>query len=153
MWNLDDILASMVNHLMRTAAISDAQHGFVPRRSCLTNLLLIEQWATELMDDGETVDTVFLDFAKAFDSIDHRILCLKLNAYGTNHMVVDWVQAFSSNRHFRVRVNGQVSDSRSAGRGVSKGSVFEQALFLLFVNDLPDVLEGRVLPFADDAKI
>ncbi len=86
--------------------ILDAQHGFVPRRSCLTNLLLTEQWVTYFMDAGETVNKVFLDFAKAFDSANHRTLCLKLNAYGINPMVVDWVQAFLSIRHFRVRVNG-----------------------------------------------
>ncbi len=68
-------------------------------------------------------------------------------------MVVDWVQASPSNRHSRVRVNGQVSDSRSAGSGVPQGSVLKPTLFLLFVNDLPDVLEGRVLRFADDAKL
>ncbi len=62
---------SMMNHLIRTAAISDAQHGFVPQRSCLTDLLLTEQWVMELMDDGDSVDMVVLDFAKAFDSVSH----------------------------------------------------------------------------------
>ncbi len=78
---------------------------------------------------------------------------MKLRAYEINPMVVDWVQAFLSNRHFRVRVKGQVSDSRSAGSGVPQGSVLGPTLFLLFVNDLPDVLGGRVLLFADDAKL
>ncbi len=68
-------------------------------------------------------------------------------------MVVDWVQAFPANRHFRVRINGKVSDPRSAGSGVPQGSVLGPTLFLLFVNDLADVLEGRVLLFADDAKL
>ncbi len=132
--------------------MSDAQHDFVPRRSCITHLLS-EEWVTELMDGGETDEMVFLDYVKAFDSGNHRMLGLKLRAYGINPMVVDWVQAFLSNRHFKVRVNGQVSDCRSAGSGVPRGSVLGPTLFLLFVNDLPDVLEGRVLLFADDAKL
>ncbi len=68
-------------------------------------------------------------------------------------MVVDWAQAFLSNRHFRVRVNGQVSDSRSAGSGVPQGSVLEPTLALLFVNDHTDVIESRVLLFVDDTNI
>ncbi len=68
---------SMMNHLIQTAAISDAQHGFVPRRPCLPDLLLTEQWVMELIDDGETVDMVLLDFAKAFHSVNHRMVCLK----------------------------------------------------------------------------
>ncbi len=86
----------MINHLILTAAISDAQHGFVPRRSCLTSLLLNEKWVTALKGDGNTCDTVFLDFAKEFDSVNHRILCLKQRAYGINSTVIYWVQAFLS---------------------------------------------------------
>ncbi len=56
---------TIMNHLLRTAVLSDAQHGFVPRRSCLTNLLLTEQWITQKMDAHESVDVVFLDFSKA----------------------------------------------------------------------------------------
>ncbi len=118
-----------------------------------TNLLLTEQWVTELVDDGETVDMVFLDFAKAFYSVNHRMLCVKRRVYGINSTVVDWVQAFLSNRHFRVRVNIQMSDSRSAGSGIPQGSVLRPTLFLLFVNDLPDVLEGRMLTSTSSNKI
>ncbi len=80
------------------------------------------------------------------------MLCWKLRAYGINPMVVDWVQAFLSNGHFRVRVNGQVSDSRSAGSGAPQGSVLGPT-FLLFVNDLLDVLEGRMLYLVNYTKI
>ncbi len=57
--------------LIRTATISDAQHGFVPRRSCLTNLRLTEQWVLVLMNGGETVDVFFLDIVKAFGTVNH----------------------------------------------------------------------------------
>ncbi len=60
--------------------------------------------------------------------------------------------AFLSNGHFRVSVNGAGSDSRSAGSGVPQGSVLGPTLYLLFVNELPDVLVGRVLLFVYDAK-
>ncbi len=61
-----------MSHLLRTAVLSDAQHGFIPKRSCLTNLHLSEQWVTQFMDAREPVDFVFLDFARAFDSVNLR---------------------------------------------------------------------------------
>ncbi len=68
-------------------------------------------------------------------------------------MVIDWIQVFLLNRQYSIRINGQVLHSRSAGSGVPQGSMLGPILFLLFVNDLRDGLEGRVLLFADDAKI
>ncbi len=91
-----------MSHLLRTAVLADAQHGFVPRRSCLTNLLLTGQWITQLMDAHESVDEVFPDFSKAFDSVNHRLLCVKLRAYGVHVKVVEWIQSFLAQRSFRV---------------------------------------------------
>ncbi len=59
---------AQLSHLLRAAVLSDAQRAFVPRRSCLTNLLLREQ----MMDVHESMDVVFLEFSKAFDSDNHR---------------------------------------------------------------------------------
>ncbi len=67
----------MMNHLIRTAAIPDAHHGFVPRHSCLINLyLLAEQWVTELIHGCETVVMVFLDFTDVFDQVNTRCCVL-----------------------------------------------------------------------------
>ncbi len=63
-------------------------HLFNLTRSCLTNLLVMEEWATRIIDDHETADIVFLDFAKAFDSVNHRFLLTKLRAYGIHEDVV-----------------------------------------------------------------
>ncbi len=77
-----------MSHLLRTAILADAQHGFVPRRSCLTNLLLTEQGITQIMDAHESVDAVFLDFSKAFHSVNRRLRCVKLRAYGVRRLEV-----------------------------------------------------------------
>ncbi len=74
------LMTSTMDHLIRMAAMSDAHDDFVPHRSCLTNLLLTEQLVTGLIYSGATVDMVFLDFAKTGDSVNRRMLSLKLRA-------------------------------------------------------------------------
>ncbi len=95
---------AILNHLQQTAALSAAQHGFIPHRSCLSNLLVAEERITQLTDSGEGVDLVYLDFAKAFDSVNHRMLCDKMLAYGICRFIVNWTRSFLSNRTFQVRV-------------------------------------------------
>ncbi len=58
--------------LTETRSLSPSQHGFLPRRSCLSNLILQEERVTLLLDEGHAVDLVFLEFAKAFDSVNHQ---------------------------------------------------------------------------------
>ncbi len=105
------------------------------------------------MDAHESVDVVFLDFSKAFDSVNHRLLCVKLRAYGVHVEVVEWIQSFLAQRSFRVRVHDCLSLPLPASSGVPQRAVLGLLPFLLFVNDLPDLLEGKILLFADDVKI
>ncbi len=124
----------------------------VPTRSCLTNLLLTEEWLTLISDEGD-VDMMFLDFSKAFDSVNHRFLLNKLVAYGIDAGLIRGIQAFLRGRSFRVAVNGCVSESRSAQRGVPQGSVLGPILFLIYVNDLLDLLQEKVRLFDDYVKL
>ncbi len=106
-----------------------AHHGFVPRRFCLTNLLIAEEQVTKLMDAGEEVDLVYLDFAKAFDSIHHRILCDKIHAYGIHQIIIDGTRVFLFNRTFKVRVTESRSAPVPACSGVPQGSALAPFCF------------------------
>ncbi len=81
--------AAILNHLKHTTALSGTQHGVVPRRSCLINLLIAEEQILKSMDAGEEVDLVYLDFAKVFDSENYRMLCNKVHIYGIHQTIID----------------------------------------------------------------
>ena len=91
--------------------------------------------------------------SKAFDSVNHRLLAHKLSSIGLHVQLITWIGAFLSNRTFRVSVHGFLSDQAFAVSGLPQGSVLGPLLFLIFVNDLPDLFDGDVLLFADDVKL
>lgn len=144
---------ALTAHLRRQHLLHDAQHGFVTGRSCLTNLLSTLNMITQLMDNGEDVDMCFLDFSKAFDIVNHRIICAKLTALGVSPEVVGWVRSFLANRTFQVRIDDVVSDSAAVPSGVPQGSVIGPLLFLVMVNDLPNEHRLFCRMFADDTKL
>ncbi len=76
-----------------------------------------------------------------------------MHVYGIHQTIVDWTRSFLFNRSFKVRVAESQSAPVPACSGVPQGSVLGPILFLIFVNDLPDVLSGNVLLFADDVKL
>jgi len=143
----------ILDFLEGNALIRDSQHGFRRRRNCLTNLLEFYDWVTKQRDEGNPVDIVYLDFAKAFDTVPHRRLRVKLEAHGIQGRTCEWVSNWLSGREQRVMVNGEVSTAVEVVSGVPQGSVLGPLLFLVYINDLDEGLEGKISKFADDTKI
>ncbi|MEW8547072.1 MAG: reverse transcriptase family protein [Candidatus Thiodiazotropha sp.] len=132
---------------------SPVQHGFVAGKSCCTQLLEVMEDLTEALDNGKDVDMVYLDFCKAFDKVPHRRLLTKVWGYGIRGKVYIWIKEFLSNRVQKVMVNGKGSDTAKVTSGIPQGSVLGPILFLIFINDLPEVIQASIKLFADDAKI
>ena len=105
------------------------------------------------MDDRDSVDVAYLDFSKAFDSVPHKRLLYKLHAYGIRGKLLQWVEAFLTERSQRVVVQGAKSQWSPVASGIPQGSVLGPTLFIIFVNDIPTQLHGSVKLFADDAKV
>ncbi len=92
-------------------------------------------------------DLTYLDFSKAFDSVNHRLLLYKLIGYGIAPIVISWVESFQLN------VNGILSQMAEATSGVPQGSVIGPILFVIYVNYLPDHLWADSLLYADGVKL
>ena len=119
----------------------------------MTQLLVtIEKW-TEMLDNAEPLDVIYLDFKKAFDTVPHHRLGLKLKAYGISGQLHTWIKDFLSERKQRVIINGKPSQYAEVTSGIPQGSVLGPILFVIFINDLPEVISTTAKIFADDTKL
>lgn len=147
------IKENIVTHLNKEGLINDNQHGFVSGKSCLTNLLEALEYITSTLDRGQDVDGIYLDYAKAFDSVPHNRLILKLRGYGIEGNLIKWIQCFLTDRTQKVSIRGSQSSSVPVTSGVPQGSVLGPLLFILYVNEIPEIVKSKMYMYADDSKL
>ena len=147
------ITSHLMTHLESNNILSDSQHGFRRQRSCETQLLGFVDEVSHEVAAGKQVDTIVLDFAKAFDKVDHALLTHKLKSYGINGNMLSWIEGFLDERQQAVVVSGSKSSMRPVQSGVPQGSVLGPSLFLTYINDLPHSINSTARLFADDTML
>ena len=139
------------NHLDIHELSTPAKWGFKEGKSIESLLLhMTEDWRKAL-DRKKVIGILFIDFRKAFDSVNHIILKKKLQVCGISGQLFELLESYLGNRSQFVELNGAYSNSKEISYGVPHGSLLGPKLFSLYINDLPEnISKGQVYIFADD---
>jgi len=114
---------ALIDHMISNELLSDCQHGFIQGKLCTTQLLqVIHRWS-ELIDEGGNIDNIYLDFAKAFDTVPQNRLIVNLQSYSIGGKVLDWISNFLTDRRQQVLVQESESSWAKVVSGVPQGSV------------------------------
>nr|CAI5843558.1 unnamed protein product [Callosobruchus analis] len=134
--------------------LPEIQSGFRPSHSCTTALLSVVDDIYAALDQKFNIGLVLLDFSKAFNTVDPKILCRKLYYYGFNDVAIELIKSYLENRTQYVCLNGNCSEKLVVPVGVPQGSILGPLLFALYIADFPDVIEKcQMHVYADDTQV
>ena len=147
------IFKHVFNFLRDNCLISLRQSGFVPGDSTVYQLTHLYHMFYKALDQHKDIRVAFCDISKAFDRVWHEGLLEKLKRSGIRGGLLEWFGSYLSNRLQRVVVDGQCSSWRIVNAGVPQGSVLGPLLFLVYINDITNVVQTDIRLFADDTTL
>lgn len=162
---MDKVIESLVMNRLKeflndNSILIEQQHGFRSKHSCETAVLtLVKKWfdyreSAKRNKKPSFVLTIFLDFKRAFETIDRAILLEKLKRYGFDDIALNWFRSYLSERSQVVTANGIYSDEKEVNVGVPQGSKLSNILFSIYVNDIVTLDDDAFFVlYADDTSI
>ena len=148
------VYGRLIGHFFRNNFFTPAQFGFLPGKSTLDAAQKIVNDIYDSFDKGEKTVGVFLDLAKAYDTIDREKLCRKLEYYGVTGLTLQCFRSYLSMRRQAVRYKGVVSDLRTTKFGLPQGGILSCLLYIIYANDIVKYCpELNFVMYADDTNI
>ena len=144
----------IVQYLVKFDLLDPYQSAYKKNHSTLTALLKLNEDIFEALDDSEITLLVLLDFSKAFDTVNHKLLLAKLDILGFQSNVCGWVRSYLSGRSQMVKTDTEESEWEEIKNGVPQGSILGPLLFTILVSDMRmTIWNGSYLTYADDTNL
>lgn len=148
------IKVQLYDYISECNIISNFQSGFRKGFSTTSALADVSQNILSALDKNDAAVLILLDFSKAFDTLDHELLCAKLSFYGFDKIAVDFFKSYLTNRSQTVLLNEELSNICPITSGVPQGSVLGPVLFLIYTADMIQHINyGKVQCYADDTQL
>ena len=147
------VFKHIFNFLRDNYALSEKQSGFIPGDGTVNQLVYLYHEFSKAVDLQKEVRVVFCDITKAFDRVYHPGLIHKLKKAGIQGPLIHWIEDYLFARTQRVVIQGQASSWGDIRAGVPQGSVLGPLWFLVYVNDIVEIVNSEIRLFADDTTL
>jgi retron-type reverse transcriptase len=147
------ILTRLVRATNENHVLPDEQFGFRPKHSTADQLIHVTEFISQGINQKESTGAIFLDVAKAFDTVWHDGLVYKLHTAGVSLAIVKLLNSFLEDRKFHAKIGNVLSTVREIEAGVPQGSVLSPTLYAIFTADIPKPDETKIALYADDTAI